>query len=103
MLRKHNTQSTGSAFSAATIEAVWQKALIVPGYSKYRKDVCGAWIHRDQYGNTNSGFGWEIDHKTPVALLGSDHIDNLQPLQWENNRHKGDQPRDRWSCKVSSA
>ena len=36
-----------------------------------------------------------------MALGGSDSLSNLQPLYWENNRHKGDNwPQ--WSCAVTS-
>jgi 5-methylcytosine-specific restriction endonuclease McrA len=44
------------------------------------------WEH---YGQQTS-FGWEVDHIRAVANGGSDDLDNLQPLQWENNRKKGD-------------
>jgi len=37
----------------------------------------------------------------PVSKGDTDHIDNLQPLQWENNRHKGDD-YPRWYCKISN-
>lgn len=30
-----------------------------------------------------------------------DDLSNLQPLQWENNRHQGDNYPD-WTCKVKS-
>ncbi|MBS2100548.1 HNH endonuclease signature motif containing protein [Carboxylicivirga linearis] len=74
------------------IDAVWEKGTIVPPNkpSEWRKDMAGAWIHYSQFGNTDSQYGWEIDHMKPEALKGSNHIDNLQPLQWQNNRTKGD-------------
>lgn len=72
--------------------AVWNKGCIVLGYdqNKWRKDVCGAWIGWDYYGNRNSDYGWEIDHITPVARGGEDMIKNLRPLHWKNNASKQD-------------
>ena len=74
-----------------TIEQVWNRATIVENYdpTSIRKDACGAWILRSQYGNRSSMFGWEIDHVYPKALGGGDEFDNLRAMQWENNDSKG--------------
>jgi len=91
-------------FSASIIDAVWQKATIVAGKNpnEIRKDSCGAWIKKSEYGNTDSQFGWEVDHIKPIVKKGSSYLSNLQPLQWQNNRHKSDNYPN-WSCIVSAA
>jgi HNH endonuclease len=91
--RNPSTDRNGSQFSEATKTAVWNKAAVIPGVDPRlrRKDVCGAWIDWLRYGETDrNGTGWEIDHIRPVARNGTDDLSNLQPLQWENNRSKGD-------------
>lgn len=105
MARNRNTSSAGKAFDAATIDAVWKKATVVAGVdsAKKRKDICGAWIEYEKYGETvEGGTGWEIDHVHPVSKGGTDDLSNLQPLQWENNRHKGD-THPNWTCAKSAA
>ncbi len=79
-------------FSNETVNQVWSKAAIVPGVNSdvWRKDLCGAWIKKDQYGNRRSGYGWEIDHVKPCAKGGKDDLSNLRPLHWENNDSKCD-------------
>jgi hypothetical protein len=101
--RKPSTDRAGRSFDPAIINAVWSKAQVVFGSDPnvMRKDSCGAWIRRDQYGQTTDT-GWEIDHDTPVARGGSDDLSNLKPLQWSNNRHKGDSWPS-WQCAVRAA
>ncbi len=89
------------SFSNALVLSVWRKGSIVPGVdpTASRKDSCGAWIDWNQYGvTTENGTGWEIDHINPVANGGSDDLLNLQPLQWQNNRAKGDNLPGKWRC-----
>ena len=102
--RKRGSDRNGRSFDAATIRAVWNKAAHAPGFDPayVRLDSCGAWIEWAKYGDTTpGGNGWEVDHIKPVAAGGGDELSNLQALQWENNRHKGDQwPY--WSCYYGS-
>jgi len=78
-------------YTEQIIEAVWEKAQMIPGYNPdiWRKDFADAWINRNAYGTTGL-YGWEIDHRMPQAKGGSDALQNLYPCQWENNRTKGD-------------
>ena len=100
-MRKFNSDRNGNNFSISTIQAVWLKGQIIPGYNSnlWRRDACGAVIYRLHYGNIYSRFGWEVDHVKPVAKWGSDLLLNLQPLQWQNNRKKSDNLV--WFCAVN--
>ena len=79
-------------FDEKTINTVWEAATKVDGFNpnSFRKDACNAWIIRNQYGQRDSIYGWEIDHVYPVSKGGDDNLDNLRPIQWENNVKKGD-------------
>ena len=90
MARHLNTNASGKPFDETIIEAVWSKATISSDHAPLRVDPYGALIWRGGYGNTNSRFGWEIAHKNPPSRGGGDDLENLQPLQWENNRRNGD-------------
>lgn len=77
--------------SESVKDEVWNKASTIHGKNPdvYRKDSCGNTIKYGSYG-TKGEYGWEIDHKHPVAKGGSDTIRNLQPLHWEENKRKSD-------------
>lgn len=79
-------------FDENLINDVWNSAKKEAGYNpdRFRKDACGAWIIRNQYGRSDTIYGWEIDHIYPQALGGKDDMVNLRAMQWENNRSKGD-------------
>ncbi len=74
------------------IKIVWLKGTIIPRENPdiFREDICGSIIKYSDHGNTNSIYGWEIDHIKPVSKGGDDSLSNLQPLKWINNRRKGD-------------
>ena len=88
----YSSDRTGGQFSATQVSIVWQKARPVQNYdpNQWRLDACGAFLDRTKYGDTNSVYGWEIDHILPICRGGTDDVSNLQPLHWKNNRKKAD-------------
>lgn len=97
LARPSNSTVSGEPFDERTVNAVWEKAAKEFGFFFYRKDCCLAIIAKHEFGK-KSRYGWEIDHIIPVSKGGTDDIDNLQPLHWENNASKGnDFPE--WTCK----
>jgi len=92
--REVNTDVNGKPFDEATLRAVWRKADLVEMMHPdiWRYDTRVKLMKFSEYGNTESKYGWEVDHIKPVSKGGTDDLDNLQPLHWENNRRKGDYP-----------
>lgn len=104
MERNHNTDRNGSTWSEEIKKAVWEKGWILNRLNyqqrlerhEWRYDKCEFSIKYSEHGNRNSEYGWEIDHINPVANGGGDNIENLQPLNWQNNAAKGDSTD--WVC-----
>ncbi|MBL9116577.1 MAG: hypothetical protein JNJ83_16340 [Verrucomicrobiaceae bacterium] len=75
---------TLAGYDREVIDRVWGQALAVSGNDPaiWRKDERGAWIHRQEYRNRHSQFGWEIaDHGTFVRRVG---VGALRAMQWQN-------------------
>ena len=72
-------------------DSVWKKAKPIRGKdpAKYRQDPYGNEMYYDSYGK-DSEMGWEIDHIKPKSRGGSDATVNLQALNTQLNREKGD-------------
>jgi hypothetical protein len=92
MVRNYNTDGQGNSWKEEMKLNVWQKGRVIPNFEpkEWRWDVCGKVMQYSEFGNRESEHGWEIDHIDPVANGGTDKLDNLQPLNWKNNTHKGD-------------
>lgn len=91
-------------FTDEQLDAIWNKAKIVGDKPDiWRQDVAGAWICRNHYGKTDSetGYGWEVDHIKPLSKGGETELDNLRPLQWANNRSKSDD-YPLWTSEITS-
>lgn len=57
-----------------------------PWGSGWGYDAYGNSIKYEDYGNSKSQWGWDIDHSKPLAHGGTDHLNNLQPLKCYDNR-----------------
>jgi hypothetical protein len=70
-------------------DAVWAKGNVIPGFDPavWRRDSMGSVMRYSDYGDRDSGYGWEIDHTHPD---GPDELWNLRPLYWRNNVTKSD-------------
>lgn len=79
-------------FTQDEINAVWEKAIKQQNNNPdvFRKDYAGAWIRKEDYGQRDKTYGWEIDHLLPLEKGGTNDIDNLYPLHWRNNASKSD-------------
>lgn len=85
-------EQTAVNWTEEEIQAVWDKGEVVARFNphQWKKDDCGAWMSRRQYGNRESDFGWEIDRIVPAEDGGTNDLSNLRPLHWANATSKKD-------------
>ncbi|MDF1658832.1 MAG: hypothetical protein P1U58_14550 [Verrucomicrobiales bacterium] len=74
--------SVARGYEREVVESVWNFAEIVPGNDPdlWRKDECGNWIRRLDYGRRESEFGWEIFD--PGVGRHSQGVYAMRPMQW---------------------
>lgn len=73
-----------AGYDREVLDRVWALAQVVPGNDPalWRKDDHGAWMHRMEYGNRHSQFGWEVaDCGSYVRRVG---VSSLRAMQWQN-------------------
>ncbi len=71
-------------YDLEVVRRVWSLAQVIPGNDPevWRKDEFGAWIHRADYRNRHSDYGWEIaDYGYSRRSMG---LASLRPMQWLN-------------------
>lgn len=79
-------------YSDERLDQIWDKGQTIRGKNPdlYRLDKYGNEMYRPSYGKT-SPMGWNVDHSKPQALGGTDHLNNLQPMNSRANSSKGKQ------------
>ena len=79
-----------SNFSKERLDQIWDKGQTIRGKNTdlYRQDIYGNVMYKPSYGKT-SEMGWNVDHSKPQSLGGTDHLNNLQPMNSRANSSKG--------------
>ena len=80
-----------SNFSKERLDQIWNKGRTIRGKDPdlYRADKFGNTMYRHSYG-LYSPMGWNVDHSKPQAEGGTDHLNNLQPMNSRANNSKND-------------
>ena len=76
-------------------EKAWERAATIRNEDPnvWRRDEMGNPVRHGSYG-TQGQYGWEIDHRNPVANGGTDHGRNLRILQTRNRiKRKSDKTK----------
>ena len=77
--------TTLNNYEPDVVERVWKLDQIVSGNDRqvWRKDEFGAWIHRRDYRQRHSEFGWEIAEAG--YRMRASGLEALRPMQWQNH------------------
>lgn len=80
-----------STYSKERLNQIWDKGKPIQGKNPdlYRKDIYGNTMYKPSYGKT-SEMGWNVDHSKPQSKGGTDHLNNLQPMNSIANCKKND-------------
>ena len=75
-----------SNFTQDRIDQVWDKGEVIHGKNPdlYRMDKFGNIMYKHSYGKYTP-MGWNIDHSKPQSKGGTDHLNNLQPMNSRAN------------------
>lgn len=79
------------SFTDERLDQIWDKAKTIKNKNPelYRQDKFGNEMYRPSYGKMSEK-GWNVDHSKPQALGGTDHLNNLQPMNSRANSSKGE-------------
>lgn len=79
------------SYDKERLDQIWEKGKPIRGKDSnlYRQDKFGNTMFKYSYGK-ESQMAWEVDHSKPKSLGGTDHLNNLQPMNPTANRKKSD-------------
>ncbi|MDR2834955.1 MAG: HNH endonuclease [Bacteroidales bacterium] len=68
-------------FTKERLNQIWEKGQKIreKNPNLYRKDIYENIMYKASYGKM-SKMGWNVDHSKPQSKGGSDHLNNLQPM-----------------------
>ena len=80
-----------SNYTQERLDQIWEKGNPIKGKNPdlYRTDKFGNEMYKPSYG-LMSDKGWNVDHSKPQAKGGTDHLNNLQPMNSRANSSKND-------------
>lgn len=79
-------------YTQERLNQIWDKGETIKGKNPdlYRLDKFGNQMYKPSYGKI-SEMGWNVDHSKPQAKGGTNHLNNLQPMNSRANFRKNDQ------------